>query len=79
MTHSHYFQRQYTRRTENTSPKMETKLSSCRSLTDEYIPDQGKTLQDEHCRLKKLSLNGNMFTEKGRKSIDEIAAHDCTV
>ena len=42
----------------------------------ECIPDLGDTLQDEHCRLEKLSLNGNKFTEKGRKSIDEIAAHD---
>ena len=45
------------------------------SLTDECIPDLGKTLQDEHCRLKELDLCGNKFTEKGRKSIHEIEAH----
>ena len=50
-------------------------LSDC-SLTDECIPDLGKTLQDEHCRLKKLRLRGNKFTEKGEKSVHEIAAHE---
>ena len=51
-------------------------LSEC-SLTDECIPDLGKTLQDEHCRLKKLDLNGNKFTEEGRKTIGEIAHEHC--
>ena len=51
-------------------------LSDC-SLTDECIPDLGKTLQDEHCRLKKLDLNGNKFTEEGRKTIGEIAHEHC--
>ena len=66
----------YTSDEQNTLPKMEMKLSSCCSSTDECLPDLGKTLQDEHCRLKKLRLNGNKFTEKGRTSIDEIAALD---
>ena len=51
------------------------RLTKC-SLTDGCIPDLRKTLQDEHCRLEKLSLYGNKFTEKGRKSIREIAAHE---
>ena len=51
-------------------------LGSC-SLTDECIPDLGKTLQDEHCRLKKLDLNGIKFTEEGRKTIGEIAHEHC--
>ena len=53
---------------------VELDLSDC-SLTDECIPDLGKTLQDKHCKLKKLTLRGNEFTQKGRKSIHEIAAH----
>ena len=50
-------------------------LSYC-SLTDECIPDLGKTLQDEHCKLRELNLYGNKFTEKGEKCIGEIAAHE---
>ena len=50
-------------------------LSDC-SLTDECLPELGKTLQDEHCRLKELSLDGNKFTMEGRKSIHKIAAHE---
>ena len=46
------------------------------SLTDECIPDLSKTLQDKHCRLWILSLRENEFTEEGRKSIREIAAHE---
>ena len=54
---------------------VELDLSDC-SLTDECIPDLGKTLQDEHCRLEKLNLNFNKFTEEGETSIREIAAHE---
>ena len=53
----------------------ELDLMHC-SLTDECIPDLGKTLQDEHCKLKKLDLNANKFTEEGEESINEIAAHE---
>ena len=54
---------------------VELDLGYC-SLTDECIPDLGKTLQDKHCRLTKLVLSGSKFTEKGKKSIREIAAHE---
>ena len=54
---------------------VELDLGYC-SLTDDCIPDLGKTLQDELCRLRKLSVHENKFTEKGRKSIHEIAAHE---
>ena len=54
---------------------VELNLMYC-SLTDECIPDLGKTLQDEHCSLRKLNLYGNNFTEKGEESIHEIAAHE---
>ena len=54
---------------------VELDLLGC-SLTDDCIPDLGKTLQDEHCKLKNLDLNGNKFPEKGRKSIREIEAYE---
>ena len=35
-------------------------------LTDDCIPDLSKALEDEHCRLNKLNLWGNKFTNWGR-------------
>ena len=46
-------------------------LSWC-SLTDDCLPELCNALQHEYCRLNKLYLAGNKFTEKGKKSIYEI-------
>ena len=46
------------------------------SLTDECIPELGKTLQDEHCVLIELRLGGNKFTEVGKKSLREIDTNE---
>ena len=54
---------------------VELNLQSC-SLTDECIPDLHKTLHGEHCRLNKLKLFANKFTEEGQKSIYEIATYE---
>ena len=45
-------------------------------LTDKCIPDLCKTLQDEYCRLNKLDLHGNEFTEEGEKHILETETHE---
>ena len=45
-------------------------------LTDKCIPDLCKTLQDEYCRLNKLDLRGNEFTEEGEKHILETETHE---
>ena len=46
-------------------------LSHC-SLTDDCLPELCNALQHAHCRLNELYLDGNKFTEKGKKSIHEI-------
>ena len=53
----------------------ELDLSNC-SLTDDCLPELCNALQHEHCRLNKLDLSGNKFTEKGKKSIHEIKTHE---
>ena len=50
-------------------------LSHC-SLTDDCLPELCNALQHEHCRLNRLYLIGNKFTEKGKKSIREIETHE---
>ena len=45
------------------------------SLTDDCLPELCNALQHEHCRLNELYLDGNKFTEKGKKSIHEIEIH----
>ena len=52
----------------------ELNLRDC-SLTDDCLPELCNALQHEHCRLNKLSIFGNKFTEKGKKSIREIKIH----
>ena len=47
-------------------------LQGC-SLTDECIPDLGKTLQDEHCKLTWLKLSENKITDKGLHMLCELA------
>ena len=54
---------------------VELNLEDC-PLTDECIPDLRKTLQDVHCRLNKLTLPRNKFTEEGKNFIREIATHE---
>ena len=49
----------------------ELNLSHC-SLTDDCVPELCNALQHKHCRLNKLYVVGNKFTEKGKKSIYEI-------
>ena len=46
------------------------------SLIDDCLPELCNALQHEHCRLDKLYLDGNKFTEKGKKSIREIETHE---
>ena len=53
----------------------ELTLRDC-SLTDDCLPELCNALQHEHCRLNRLVLVGNKFTEKGKKSIREIETHE---
>ena len=46
------------------------------SLTDDCLPELCNALQHEHCRLNRVVLVGNKFTEKGKKSIREIETHE---
>ena len=47
-------------------------LSEC-SLTDRCVPALVKTLQDEHCKLVKLSLGGNEIANEGvRLLVDNV-------
>ena len=51
-----------------------TKLDLIRcSLTDQCIPSLCKALQDEHCRLTDLSLEGNKIGDKGACTLVEDA------
>ena len=47
---------------------VELNLGYC-SLTNECIPDLCKTLQDDHCRISTLRLDGNVFADEGKSPL----------
>ena len=54
-----------------------TQLNLCYWMTDKCIPILRTALQDERCRLTRLEMGGDKFSEQGRRAVLDVMNHEC--